>query len=257
MSEPMGLEHLTELLAQLKGYHTSTRVPFVARLTKAGEKKEDNAQGDLDVVGLGPEKDLHDGRRRLLVAECKGYGSPESYPCWLVPRFLCHIEDMVWGAARNVASVSDERWKSEFESRGSKPTDCWVVFPGHFMPSKNRPKGWGKVHEAYHEFIKPMRVEAERVWEERSDASAREAEAGLLAQAEALLSSEYGVRVRLLPVHVLIEELITAVSSDMLSRRKRYPSPAAELLRWTIRATRNGVLDLGKIEDRLVGKEPS
>lgn len=252
MSEVMGLEHLTLLLAQTEGFLTDARVPCTAKQTKAGASKTDGTMGDLDVVGLGPQGTEP---RRLLVAECKGYGAPEDYPCWLTPPYLMHIEDLVWSIATNIASVPDVRWKAEFDARNGKPTDCWIVFSGYFMPGKNNPRNW-KITSTYHEdFIKNIKTKAEENWNKWKGSQASQIECDLLQDAEKYLSQKYGLRVRLLPVHLLIEELIIGISSDMTLRRKRYASPAAELIRWLVRAVRNDVLDLADIEKKL--KDPT
>jgi hypothetical protein len=80
MSEAMALERMTQMLAELEGYLTATRVPYLAKQTKSGQDKTGMQHGDLDLVGIGPGPE-----RRLLVAECKGYGSPEDYQNWLAP----------------------------------------------------------------------------------------------------------------------------------------------------------------------------
>lgn len=76
MSEAMALERMIQMLATFEGYLTDTRVPYLAKYEKrSGFEKTGTQHGDLDLVGVGLD-------RRLLVAECKGYGSPESYQSW-------------------------------------------------------------------------------------------------------------------------------------------------------------------------------
>lgn len=248
MSEPMGLERMTETLAQVEGYLTETRVPFLARATRAGNLKTDRTPGDLDVVGLAPAPD-HD----LLVAECKGYGSPEQYDNWLRPQMLAHLVDLVWGAAANIRELSHVRWSQEFAKRNHKPTVVWVVFPGHFMTGKSNPGNWEPVR-GYEEFTEAMREPSRRAWRTWDGTRARSIERELLQIAGDYLRRRYELKeVRLMPVHDLVERLFDGVAQDMLVRRKRYPDSAAELIRWIARVSKAECLDLAEVQRRLRG----
>lgn len=245
MSEEMGLEHLAALLAQNYGHITECRVPRLTIWNRRGEERADDAMGDLDIVGLGPL--APDGRRGLLAIECKGYGSPEDYDGWLKPDGLDHIEDLVWSAIHNTKSVPVERWAIEFRARENKPTDCWIVFPGHFTPGRNNPDNWRESPDDYKlaSEMKPAAANAWKFWQENQTA---QIEKNLLKQAEVCLSKTYGATVRLFPVHILIEELVLTTAQDMNVRRKRYPSPAAEMIRWMVRAVRNDAMSLEVLE---------
>ena len=245
MSEAMGLERMTELLAQFRGYLTETRVPVLGKTTRSGGEKTDLSQGDVDVVGLGPGSDGH-----LLVAECKGYGGPEAYPTWLLPKKLAEIEDMVSSAAENIASMSHPRWGPEYARRTGRPDVVWVVIPGSFAPGSD-PARWRQV-DGYEEFVAAMSGPAQRVWAGWDQKTWRSEEGKLLSAAEAFLAARYRLaEVRLFPVHVLIEELAESVAADMVVRRKRYADPAVEMLRWMVRTTRAECLDLGALQARL------
>lgn len=250
MSEEMGLEHLASLLAQTYGYITESRVPRLAKHNKNGEKKKDGVMGDFDVVGLGPA--THDDHRNLLVIECKGLGAPEAYKGWLTGSILNDIEDIVWSITADTKSVPDERWDVEFRVRAYKPTDCWIVFSGHFTPGKD-PALWDNPPKGY-ELAKKMQIPASTAWKNWEDSKAAQIEKKLLKQAQTCLSKTYGTTVRLFPIHLLIEELFVSISHDMNNRRKRYPSPAAEMIRWMVRAVRNDAMSLEVLEKAL--KQP-
>jgi len=45
MSEAMALERMTQMLAEIEGYLTATRVPYLAKYDRSGNKKK--GQGTL------------------------------------------------------------------------------------------------------------------------------------------------------------------------------------------------------------------
>jgi hypothetical protein len=243
MSEAMALERMTQMLAELEGYLTATRLPYLPRYTKSGKEKTGAQHGDLDLVGIGPEPE-----RRLLVAECKGYGSPEDYPSWLTSDYLWHLHDLVYNASSNIQSVAHVRWESEFEAGGHRPDEAWIVFPGSFFPRSNPARWRLPKGELCRQIVEDMIEAARPVWRSRGDGKQRQHEVTLLAKAEELLGEINQVRVRLLPVHRLLRELFLRVPEDMLRRRKRYPDTAMEMLRWITRAVGRQVLDLGEIQ---------
>jgi hypothetical protein len=243
MSEAMALERMTQMLAELEGYLTATRVPYLAKHTKSGEEKTGAQHGDLDLVGIGLEPE-----RRLLVAECKGYGSPEDYPNWLAPDYLWHLQDLIHKASGNIQAVAHVRWEPEFKARGHRPDEVWIVFPGSFVPRSN-PARWRVFKSEPHgRLVKQMMEAAQPVWKSRGEGQQSHAETTLLARAEEVMAEINQVSVRLLPVHRLLRELFLKVPQDMLRRRKRYPDTAMEMLRWITRAVGHGVLDLGEIQ---------
>ena len=71
------------------------------------------------------------------------------------------------------------------------------------------------------------------------------------------LSKKFGFKVEILPIHSLIERLFFKVNEDMIVRRRRYPDTALELLRWIIRTSKNGDLNLGELEKKLKKTEGS
>jgi hypothetical protein len=243
MSEAMALERMTQMLAELEGYLTATRIPYLSRYTKSGKERTGTQQGDLDMVGIGPAPERH-----LLVAECKGYGGPEEYQNWMTVDLLCHLRYLTYNAASNIKSVTHVRWGPEFEARGNRPDEVWIVFPGSFFPRSN-PKGWGLPSKEYNKvFVEAIIQVAQSSWDFRQERIRKEQEAELLTEAETFLGDRYDVRVRLLPVHRLLHDLFVEVPKDMVQRRKRYPDTAMEMLRWITRAVWSKVLDLGEIQ---------
>lgn len=243
MSEVMALERMTQMLAEFEGYLTGTRIPYLSRYDKSGKERTGDQRGDLDVVGIGPEPE-----RRLLVAECKGYGSPEDYQNWTTTDLLCHLRYLVWSAAHNIASVTHVRWGPEFEARDNIPDEVWIVFPGSFFPRSN-PSRWsipGKQHNRY--FVEAMIQVAQPCWDGQAAMNRSEQETLLLAEAERILGDKYKVRVQLLPVHRLLHRLFAEVPKDMIRRRKRYSDTAMEMLRWITRAVWHDALDLSEIQ---------
>lgn len=244
MSEAMALERMTQILATLEGYLTDTRVPYLAKFDRSGKEKIGTQHGDLDLVGTGPTQ-------QLLVAECKGYGSPEDYPSWFNVNYLWHLQDLVWNASSNIQSVAHIRWRHEFEARNNKPDEVWVVFSGSFFPHSNPNRL--KVNAAYYKpFINEMSKAAQPIWNSWKDKMQAEYEVYLLKAAEKFLEETYDVQVRLLPVHRLLHELFIKVAKDMIIRRKRYPDTAMEMLRWITRSVRSRDLDLAKIQEEIL-----
>lgn len=97
-----------------------------------------------------------------------------------------------------------------------------------------------------------MSKAAQPIWNSWKKEKQMEYEEDLLVRAEKFLGETYDVQVRLLPVHQLLHELFIKVAKDMIIRRKRYPDTAMEMLRWTTRAVRSGVLDLTKIQEEIM-----
>lgn len=246
MSEAMALERMTQSLADLEGFLTEVRVPYLRKLDRSGRLKQGEQRGDLDVVGLGPGEE-----GALLVAECKGHGGPAGYGRWLVPSYMPYIDGLVWAAAKNVGSVSHARWGPEFARRQNKPTSVWVVFSGTFLPGINPEKWRAKGNEDNRWFVDAMRGPASRVWKSWEQDRERAYEEELLGHAERELGAAYGVCVRLLPVHRLLRSLFIGIAKDMHVRRKRYPDTALEMLRWTARTVQCGALDLVEIQESL------
>lgn len=245
MSEAMALERLTQALAELEGYLTAVRVPYLPRIDGRGNEKTQGQMGDLDVVGIGPDPD-----RRLMVAECKGHGGPESYGRWLVPSYLHYLQDVVWGPASNIQWVAAPRWEQEFTAHNHKPHEIWVTVSGDFVP-RSSPSSWTFEDDDYADFKRAMQKHAQPLWDRRKGMSKAEMDNELVSYAESLLGEPYDIKVRLLPVHKLISRLIKAVGEDMMVRRRRYPDTALELIRWLFRAVHAETLDLSTIESAI------
>ncbi|MBI1878827.1 MAG: hypothetical protein HYR94_11515 [Chloroflexi bacterium] len=245
MSEAMALERMTQILAELEGYLTATRIPYLSLYDSSGSERAGLQHGDLDLVGLGPNG-------QLLVAECKGYGSPEDYPSWLTVDKLWFLQDLVWSASNNIQRVNHVRWGPEFEARNSKPDEVWIVFSGSFFPHSD-PKRLKVNDPEYKPFIKEMSKVAQPIWDSREeDEKQTICEIDLLARAEEFLGKKYDVQVRLYPIHRLIHELFIKITKDMVTRRKRYPDTAMEMLRWITRAVWSGDLDLTQIQEEIL-----
>jgi hypothetical protein len=185
MSEAMALERMTQILAELEGYLTATRVPFLSWYDSYGYERSGLQHGDLDLVGLGPEG-------QLLVAECKGFGSPEEYPSWFTVDKLWFLQDLVWNASSNIQSVNHVWWRFEFEQRKNKPNEVWIVFSGSFFP-RSDPRQV-KVSDAnYKPFMKEMSKAAQPIWDLWEDERQTEYEITLLTKAEDFLGKKYEV----------------------------------------------------------------
>jgi hypothetical protein len=253
MSEAMALERMTQMFAELEGYLTTARVPYLAKYERESENKKKGKQlGDLDLVGIGPAPE-----QRLLVAECKGFGGPEDYQNWFTVYCLCELEDMVWKISSNVESVSHVRWGPEFEARKEqstgicKPDEVWIVFPGSFFP-RSDPKRFEVDDADYKPFIEEMSKAAQPMWDSWEDGRQPEYEKELLAKAEIFLGESYDVQVRLFPIHHLLHQLFVGVTRDMVQRRKRYPDTAMEMIRWMARAVWWEVLDLAEVQTEIL-----
>jgi len=55
-------------------------------------------------------------------------------------------------------------------------------------------------------------------------------------QIEEQASSNLGVQVKVMPIHMMIKELLERIKEDEDVRRKRYLDSASELIRWLFRA---------------------
>jgi hypothetical protein len=246
MSEAMALERMTQILAELRGYLTATRVPYLAHYEKSGAEKTGTQQGDLDLVGMGPPPD-----RRLLVAECKGFGGPESYENWLTASYLPYLQYLVWNVSKNIQAVSHVRWGPEFQAKNNRPDEVWIIFSGFFVPASN-PARWSLPDKPNNKpFVEKMREFAQSAWNSRDDEKKDEQEGYLLSTAEEFLGKRYDIRVQLYPIHRLLYELFQEVPKDMTRRRKRYADTAMEMLRWISRTVRSGNLDLARIQEYL------
>jgi hypothetical protein len=166
---------------------------------------------------------------------------------------LWHLQDLVYNASNNIQRVAHVRWGPEFEARGRRPDEVWVVFPGSFFPRSDPGRWRVPRREGYRQFVEEMLQAAQPFWSSKGDGKPHQYETALLVTAEEVLGEINQVRVRLLPVHRLLHELFLRVPEDMLRRRKRYPDTAMEMLRWIARAVGHGVLDLGEIQMEIRG----
>jgi hypothetical protein len=251
MSESMALERMAQIFAELEGYLTVTRVPYLNRYKRSGETRKSNQQGDLDLVGLGPAPNYP-----LLLVECKGYGGPESYENWFTVNNLCFLQDLIWDLSCNIVSVSHPRWEAEFEAKRDqegvcKPDEVWIVFPGSFFPQSDPRRLELDEDPDYKDFLKSMSKMARPFWDSWEEEKRAEYEKILLAGAEKLLGDWYEVQVRLFPIHRLIYHLFIGVTKDMVKRRKRYPDTGMEMIRWIARAVWWEMLDLSEIQTEI------
>ncbi len=238
MSEAMALERITQIRAELDGYLTQTRVPYTAKRMRTGDAKNGKQQGDLDLIGLGP-------REELLVAECKGYGTTEEYQNWCTQGRITELAKLIDNCATNIKEVSHSRWDPEFRTHHYRPTDIWIVFPGRLFPKRN-PKKW-RLQGPFDGLLEPIRDDLAHAWQTTEDTE--ELERKVLQTFEQQFSTLYsGIRVRLLPVHRLLEEVFQKVPDDMCTRRKRYPDTALELIRWMVRIVWSESLNLSSIQ---------
>jgi len=253
MSEAMALERMAQILAELEeeNYHTSTRVPYLAKKTSSGKKKSGKQAGDLDVVGIGVAK--ADINRKLLVVECKGYGGPEDYQNWLAPRNLESLIELVQGPSENIKEILDTRWDNEFQKRQYKPDEIWIVFPGYFFPRSDPSKrSTSKLFDKNMKNIASdlYNEEKKQITENKRDYRIR-GEIRLLNAAEENLGQIFNVKVKLFPIHILLQRIFILIKGDMTRRRKRYPDTAMEMIRWIVRTVNHDWLDLKNLEKEI------
>ena len=238
MSEAMAIEKMAENLAKTEGYFaTSTDVPYLRKVDKNGNDKQGKQAGDLDVVGLNLEN-------KLLVIECKAYGGPEEYDNWFKNSRIKTIIELVEGAVNNIDKVLDPQWNSVFKKFDYKPNEVWIVLPGSFFPKSKK--------QLERNIIVNNRLESinKKYWEDATITS-QEIEKQLLNIAEENLSIRYGVRVKLLPIHILLSKLFSSISKDMTIRRTRYSDTSSEMIRWIVRTVKSGCLNLDDIQENI------
>lgn len=246
MSEAMATERIVALYAQLTGYLTEVRVPVLGRKKTDGGKKTGTQLGDLDVVGLS-------ARGELLVAECKAYGGPESYENWLKPGRLRELNFLAWSSFQNIAEVRHPRWGPEFDARKNVPDELWLVFSGRFVALQS-PASWQIKDDWHKNLLSGARSSIASMWDRRRDLSQRALETACLEAVSHVFSEEWKRRVKLMPVHRLIEALVQAVAADMKVRRKRYADTSLEMIRMLVRSVEAGALTSEDLAGALEGR---
>lgn len=244
MSEPMALEKMTETRAQLLGYLTSTRVPYIAIHDKKGKLKTGNQPGDLDLVGVNK-----DGK--LLIAECKGYGTGEDYQNWLTISSIQFFEQTIQNCIKNIKTISDSIWEHKFKKKGHK-TDClWIIFPGYFYPTSN-PSRFYRKDRNLSPLESELKKKSEIIWETKDASQRKNDEIELLKIASVHFSKQFNTEIELIPIHQLIISLIPSIRADMEIRRKRYPDTSMEMIRWLVRAVQSKAIAGNDFTDPLL-----
>ena len=172
-------------------------------------------------MGLGRQR-----QRRLLVAECKGWGRPEDYQHWLTPGYLWELDAGVRRLAGNIGKIADPRWKREFARRRNRPDEVWYVFPGTF-DARSDPSSWKipkYVSEECAPFVRVMSGEVSSC--RQAEIPRARAEARLPARPSRSDTECGSVHRRYAP----------STASPLLSSA----AGAAELLRWTARTVSTG-----------------
>ena len=175
-------------------------------------------------MGLGRQR-----QRRLLVAECKGWGRPEDYQHWLTPGYLWELDAGVRRLAGNIGKIADPRWKREFARRRNRPDEVWYVFPGTF-DARSDPSSW-KIPKYVSEECAPfVRVMSGEV------SSCRQAEIPRArAEAPAPRGRAASRRHRWSGSCRSTAATPSSTASPGLLSSAAVPDTAAELLRWTAR----------------------
>lgn len=120
MSEVMALESLVEQLLSFEGYWTKMRVPF---------KKPSGANSDLDVLGI-----KRGGR--VVVAECKGWGSPEDYWNFDAPSRRKYLDELCREARDNFKHFLRSQQAKRLEI--DHIDEFYLVLPGRVGQEENR-----------------------------------------------------------------------------------------------------------------------
>ena len=244
MSEPMALEKMTEIRAQLLGYFTSTRVPYIAIRDQNGKLKTGNQSGDLDLVGVNK-----DGK--LLIAECKGYGAGEEYQNWLTNSSIKFFEQIINNCIKNIKTISDSLWEHKFKEKKHK-TDClWIIFPGYFYPT-SKPSYLYREGQNLSPLAIELKEKVEKIRETNNASQRKNDEIELLKIASDHFSKQFDTEIELIPIHQLIISLIPLIRADMEIRRKRYPDTSTEMIRWLVRAVQSKAIAGNDFTDPLL-----
>jgi hypothetical protein len=239
MSEAMAIEKMAENLAKTEGYFaTSTNIPYLRKKDKNGNVKQGKQAGDLDVVG-------HNLENELLVIECKAYGGPEEYDNWFNNSRIKTIEELVDNAVNNIDKVLDPQWDLVFKKSSHTPHEVWIVLPGSFFPKRKAGLKRNVIVNSKLEEIN------KKYWKDGRSITTQAIEIELLDIAEKNLSEHYKVKVKLLPIHILLSELFSSISKDMYVRRTRYPDTSSEMIRWIVRTVKSGCLNLDDIQNNI------
>jgi len=223
MTEAMAIEKLAEEYARSCGYLTENRIPC--------KYKNKSNPGDIDVLCT---KDS-----QLVAIEVKGYLSPEDYCNWCTTDYLHGMYDIVEKLTTQIETIRSERWQSLFHTK-KRFDEVWIVASGFFSPTL-------ELRESKHDTVNPCIYELNNLLVQ-SNKPAKEND--YIKIIEKHLSGQ-NTRVKVIPIHTLIERLILFVKKDMVSRRTRYPDTALEAFRWIIRAVEHNRLNLCKLQEEL------
>lgn len=149
-----------------------------------------------------------------IAIECKAFGEPYAYPNWNTERRTSDIRGYIEELVHDCGDILDTR----FEHVDSID-EIWIVFKGFFASEED-----------------PRRTVVKRSREAFTNE----------------LEAEFGVSIRLLPSHVLIQELIETVAIDMDFRRRRYASPAMEMVRHLCAVALHRPEEISTISDSLM-----
>lgn len=235
----MALEVLAENYARLKGYFTETRVPYLNKKDRHGNKKTDEQSGDIDVIG-------HSTSNKLLVIETKGYGKVEDYSNWCKPDRIDDIYLLI-EKLLNAKKINVDRWNKLFKRRKGFD-EVWIVISGPFEAKQTLTLFDERQKRKSTKFVNSCIKKFNQFYEESSS------EDDYIKHYEKRLKTHFKVKCRVVPIHKLIEGIIENTIKDMKLRRKRYPDTAMETFRWLIRSVGYGYLDLEKIQKSIKQK---
>lgn len=139
MADEMVVEKLASDVAELKGYFTETRVPFLPK------DKEDENASDIDVLAIRKDK--------VVAIEVKSHGKAYEYQNYNKSSFLKEVRSDL-DKFKQGGEVKDPRF-GEIESFD----EVWLIFKGHFNEQESNVRD--NVKDSIEDFEKELSEELE------------------------------------------------------------------------------------------------
>jgi len=117
------LEELISFYFRLMGYFTLTRVVAPCEKFWKEKKRKTGALSDFDVIAYSRHKS------EVIITECKGWGSPESYPRFDAPKRLENLRKI----AEKIVKYWEKFVNSPYNKYGFKIDELKkiiIVIPG-------------------------------------------------------------------------------------------------------------------------------
>jgi len=196
------LENIFVEYYKLQGYFVVVREPVPG--------SSNRGIPDLDIIAC--RRLPRDRGHEVILVECKGWGSPESYSNFNTSK---RSESVIEKIIERI-KVWDTYVHSQNNKYGLKDTELKkfvIIIPG-VISDTTRSKIKNEV------ILRLGRNER--------------------------LKKYANIEIEIKSIHEMLLELIAEIAKDMYSRRKRYENPALELIRWLIRITRSRGWDVQK-----------